>query len=264
MKQFIKSIWFSCKLIKNPETLEIAYNIQNDPVFIKTKKSEVEEGKKESNRTEIINYLLSLTNSENYLEIGVRNPDDNFNKINCKNKYSVDPGVEFDKNPVDFKLTSDEFFKQLEENKLTIKNNIKFDVIFVDGLHISNQVELDISNSLKYLSENGFLILHDCNPPSEYHQREDYKFFNSPASVNWNGTTWKAFYKFRINKEYFSICFDTDFGVGVISKTKYPNFNNLEKLDNYFFEYNQLEKNRTEHLNLLSFGNWKKFLNNKE
>ena len=67
-------------------------------------------------RYDVTNYLLSSFNREtNYLEVGVRNPEGNFNKINSKTKYSVDPGLEFKLNPVDFKLTSDDFFHELDK-----------------------------------------------------------------------------------------------------------------------------------------------------
>lgn len=224
-----------------------------DPVYKNTDNLSTNEINKESNKTEIVNFLLTLTKSENYLELGVRNPGENFNKIIGKNKFSKDLGVEYKKNPVTFNLTSDDFYSQLENNDLSIKNNILFDVIFIDGLYISTQVEKDIENSIKYLTDDGFLILHDCNPPPEYHQRKDYYYFNSPARYIWNGTTWKAFYKSRTNKNNFSICFDADWGLVVISKKMYPEFNNLDKLDNYFFEYSVLEKNRVKQLNLFSF-----------
>jgi hypothetical protein len=96
-----------------------------------------EEMAKKPKRYDIINFISSKINAQYYLEIGVRNPDDNFNLINIKNKYSVDPGFEFESNPVDFKLTSDEFFFQLNENKLSISNDIRFDIIFIDGFAFS-------------------------------------------------------------------------------------------------------------------------------
>lgn len=217
------------------------------------------EKSKTPSRTEIINFFLALTNQKNYLEIGVRNPDNNFNRISCLNKFSVDPGVEFLANPVDFKYTSDVFFQKLKNNELElISKDTSFDVIFVDGLHLAEQVYKDIENSLSFLHDDGFLILHDCNPPSEFHQREDYSFTNSPAGIFWNGTTWKAFYAYRCNENYFSICFDTDWGVGVISKRDFLKFNNLKFNKNMFFEFNTLDINRKEHLNLISFSEWKK------
>lgn len=246
------------------EKYKIGNSILKDEYFIQTKILSIEEKAKITLRTDIINFLLAQTASENYLEIGVRNPDNNFNKVLSKNKYSVDPGVEFKNNPVDFKMTSDDFFSSLEKNTFcNIKNTIKFDLIFIDGLHLANQVELDIKNSLKYIKEDGFIVLHDCNPPTEFHQRENYNFKKSPAGVLWNGTTWKAFYKSRCSHNLYSICFDTDWGVGVISLKDRKGFNNLESLENNYFEFNELIKKKQRHLNLQSFEQWKiKFLEN--
>ena len=89
------------------------YKIFKNPVFLSGREKSRLEEQKTPSRTEIINFLLSALNREtNYLEIGVRNPDDNFNLIKADSKYSVDPGVEFEENPVDFPMTSDAFFWQ--------------------------------------------------------------------------------------------------------------------------------------------------------
>ncbi|MGV8813796.1 MAG: class I SAM-dependent methyltransferase [Gelidibacter sp.] len=235
----------------------IGKHIKSDEYFKKTAELSVLENLKTPRRTFIINHLISFINAQNYLEIGVRNPTKNFDRIQCKNKFSVDPGIEFEDNPVDFKMTSDVFFENLKRDKLSIKSHIKFDVIFIDGLHVSNQVEKDILNSLEILNENGIIILHDCNPPSEFHQREQYDFMYSPARNFWNGTTWKAFYKFRHHKDLFSICFDSDWGVGLISKKQYPFFNNIkDEVQNGFYEFSVLNEFRKEHLNLFSFEDW--------
>ncbi|WP_339838581.1 hypothetical protein, partial [uncultured Flavobacterium sp.] len=55
--------------------------ILNDSEFIKVQELAIKEESKKPLRTEIINFLLSNNNNNNYLEIGVRNPDDNFNQI---------------------------------------------------------------------------------------------------------------------------------------------------------------------------------------
>ena len=220
--------------------------------YISVNELDIYETSKRPYRFDIINNILSYINKEesNYLEIGVRNPNDNFNKIIAKNKYSVDPGVEFENNTVDFKVTSDEFFAGLENNTY-LNKEIKFDVIFIDGLHLASQVKKDIENSLNYLSPNGFIVLHDCNPPSEYHAREDYYDDLTPAKKNWNGTTWKAFVEFRKREDFSSFCIDTDWGIGIITKS--IDFGKSNIIENEFYDYYILNENRKDSLNLISY-----------
>lgn len=214
------------------------------------------EGTKVISRTDIINHLLGERENPYYLEIGVRNPEDNFNHIESKNKYSVDPGVEFGSNPVDFKMTSDIFFERIKSKE--ILKDVRFDVIFIDGLHLAEQVERDINNSLNLIKEDGFIVMHDCNPPSEWHARETYEYKLSPAKGCWNGTTWKAFVRARAKKDIFSCCIDTDWGVGIISKKiKLGIPTNIE---NPFWEFDIFERNRTAMLNLVSFEEFKEKL----
>jgi hypothetical protein len=99
-------------------------------------------GKDKINRTSIINHLIKKYNVKNYLEIGIRDGA-NFNQIKLKNKYGVDPEPSSDcKGESIFLMTSDEYFDYIKESK------IKFDLIFIDGLHLEEQVTKDIQNSL--------------------------------------------------------------------------------------------------------------------
>ena len=100
---------------------------------------------------QVINHIIGKYNFTNYLEIGVRYVEDCFNHISCSTKHSVDPGYENPNNPATYKFTSDSFFTQLEHNYLDILPNYKWDVILIDGLHLSYQVEKDILNSLNHL-----------------------------------------------------------------------------------------------------------------
>ena len=77
-------------------------------------------------------------------------------------------------------MTSDEYFLKIKDT------GVKFDIIFIDGLHLDYQVDLDLKNSLKHLSQNGFIIMHDCNPPTKFHQRENYELKNQKTPY-WNG-----------------------------------------------------------------------------
>jgi hypothetical protein len=209
------------------------------------------ESKKTILRSDVINYLLNKFKVDTtYLEIGVRNPVDNFDKINASIKFSVDPGIEFPENPVDFRMTSDKFFNDLESGTV-LYSSIKFHVIFIDGLHLAEQVDRDISNSLRFLRDDGYIVLHDCNPPSEWHAREEHLYDLSPARRQWNGTTWKAFLKYRKKSYLTSTCIDSDWGIGVL--TRLNKFNWLREDLNPFFEYKTLDKNRREVLNLVTF-----------
>ena len=223
----------------------------NDPFFLLSREKSSIESKSKYKRTDVINKILfSRGMNTHYLEIGVRNPEDNFNLIKSAYKYSVDPGLEVESNNADFKFTSDEFFQKLLEGKI-LSPNIKFDLIFIDGLHLADQVERDIDNALKFIKEDGFIILHDVNPPTEWHARESYEFYNSPAEGAWNGTTWKSFLNKRFDKNLKSCCIDTDWGIGILSK-KHNIGHSIER-KNYFFEYKELDKNRKKYLNLISF-----------
>ena len=51
-----------------------------------------------------------------------------------------------------FKMTSNDFFKN---------NNKNFDLIYVDGDHSSDQVEIDLINSWNVLKNGGFLVVDD-------------------------------------------------------------------------------------------------------
>jgi SAM-dependent methyltransferase len=55
-------------------------------------------------------------------------------------------------------ISSNEYFENLAKDK-------KFDIIFIDASHHDEDVDKDISNALRHLSDDGALVMHDCNPP---------------------------------------------------------------------------------------------------
>ena len=242
------------KLIK--KRYQAGIRFLDDPKHIEVNQKSLKEISKRPFRYDVINFLLTLLERETtYLEIGVRDPKLNFNKINAEVKYSVDPGIELKGMRIDFEMTSDIFFNKLRNNEVLSKD-VRFDVIFIDGLHLAEQVDRDIINALEFIKEDGFIVLHDCNPPTEYHASEDYSYRLSPSKDYWNGTTWKAFYKHRKNLGELSCCIDTDWGIGVISKT--IKLGTVCKVENPFYEFKVFEKYRTESLNLISFDEFKR------
>ncbi len=113
-----------------------------------------------THHSELINYIIETFDLRSYLEIGVYNRDHNFNKIKCHEKHCVDP----DKNAkADFVTTSDEFFNVFN----TFKCTNRFGLVFIDGLHYADQVRKDFNNAIEVIANPGFIVMHDCNPPTE-------------------------------------------------------------------------------------------------
>lgn len=196
-------------------------------------------------RTEIINGLIEKYGYKSYLEIGVNTPAQpgyNWTGVNIETKHGVDPNVD-----TTYKMESDEFFDKYI--------NQKYDIVFVDGLHIFEQAHRDIINSLKNLNEGGIIIVHDCNPVTEITQRR------KRASSAWHGDVWKAIVKLRLENPELDVCtVNTDEGCGIIKKGSQKLLEIEKDIDTY--EYTFLEKNRKEALNLISIDEFKeKYLN---
>ena len=175
---------------------------------------------KKSSRFDIINKIIKKKKFESYLEIGCQS-DVNFSKIIIKNKIGVDP-----QSGGTHRMTSDDFFKQ---NKST------FDLIFIDGLHVYEQVLKDIENSLKVLNDNGIILIHDCLPAKIWHQTIPQ------THSSWNGDVWKSIVKSRTRIDIDTYTIEADQGLGLILKRKnkdllvdkIENFKNLKFRDYY-------------------------------
>ena len=190
-------------------------------------------------RTEIIQSLINKTQAKKYLEIGMGSGL-NFSAIQCEYKICVDPTPTV---PVTFTLTSDNFFNQ---------NNETFDVIFIDGLHWSEQLYKDIDNSLKILNDGGYIICHDINPHSEFIQRYPQPKLES----EWTGDCWKTWVILKSERDNLEMSVvDTDYGCGIIRKGK----QNLITI-NSELTWDVLEKDRVKLLNLISIEEFKKTL----
>lgn len=194
------------------------------------------------NHVEIINHLIQKYGYKNYLEIGVHTNSHCFDHINIESKVGVDPGYENPNERYDYRMESDDFFDAVRSGLTEFPKNHKWDIIFIDGLHLADQVNRDILNSLQHLSEGGTIVMHDCCPPDENMAREVHTGF-------WCGTTWKAFMWFRTHRpDLWMACVDDDYGVGLIrfgQQTLAPN-------TNPFFEYKNFFANRREYLNLIT------------
>ena len=180
-------------------------------------------------KTEIINYLISKYKYKVYLEIGVQLTSLDFKKISAEKKVGVDP-IKSDN--ISYVGTSNSFFKQ---------NKLIFDIILIDGLHEHKQVLLDIENSLKCLSKNGTIVMHDCNPMTVEMQAVPR------IQTEWTGDVWKAFVETRtIHTDLKMFVIATDYGVGIIQKSDSKQC--FKAID---LTYANLDNNREEWLNLI-------------
>jgi hypothetical protein len=191
-------------------------------------------------RYEIINRFIQERGYENYLEIGVFNGEC-IRQIIAKNITGVDPGAEGQIAPeVTHRMTSDSFFESIENT------GVKYDIIFIDGLHHSDQVDKDIINSLNYLIDGGVIVLHDCNPEEEVHT------IVPRISGIWHGDVYKSILRFRKKGIHSVYTVNTDCGCGVIIKDNKIDKNNLsDDYDKAEYSWDYFFENKTKLLNLI-------------
>ncbi|MFV0359684.1 class I SAM-dependent methyltransferase [Tropicimonas sp.] len=160
-----------------------------------------------ADRAALINHLFVVHGFESYLEIGVRNRSDLYDRINATTKVGVDPDPTAE---ADHILTSDSYFE---------RSDATFDIIFIDGLHTGEQVARDIANALKALNPGGMILLHDLNPPTALHAREEFEIDGAfPAACpQWNGSSWRGYAMHRKSDPGLEMyVVDVDWGVGFI------------------------------------------------
>lgn len=179
-----------------------------------------------THHTQLLNALIEKHGLKSYLEIGVQNPANNFDKIKCENKIGVDPEP-ISTNTNIWQFTSDDFFA----SNGFCKNEYKtYDLIFIDGLHHADQVKRDFENSLRCLSDKGFIIIHDVLPE------------NKEGTIVPRNTKvwWGDVYKWAMNiRQYWGIGFKTfniDNGCMLVWKTE-PNLTIKPHINYTWSEY---------------------------
>ncbi len=187
----------------------------------------------EIDKTILLNTLADKFDYISYLEIGQGKAEDNFNWINCKIRIGVDPDPSCN---ASYCLTSDEFFKL---NKST------FDLIFIDGLHLQEQVYRDIINSLNCLNKNGTIVVHDCNPRNKATQIVPQK------QGFWTGDVWKAWVKLRSERNDIEMIVVNKSGCGIIRVGEQKT---IALPDSLTYQY--LSENREYLLNLISINDF--------
>ena len=153
--------------------------------------------------SDLINDIAKIIDAHSYLEIGVETGL-TFNQIKIFQKTAVDPRFLFDYQR-DFRtnlsfheITSDVFFKKLAENEI---KNRKFDLIFIDGLHLFEQVLKDFINSVNHINTGGVIVIDDTVPIDEFSalpsQKDCYRLRIESGRHNdgsWQGDVYELIY----------------------------------------------------------------------
>jgi hypothetical protein len=184
------------------------------------------------NRIKVVRQALSGRQKPVYLEIGVSRGRA-FRRIAADEKIAVDPLFQLSprsRRLADekarathyFEMTSDDFF----ENEANFLEQRGVDVALIDGLHTYQQVVRDVENTLRYLRDDGVIVLHDCNPATASMgfpaaSYEDFCARNSWWStlLGWTGDVWKGIVQLRSARDDLHVAvLDCDYGVGLVRK----------------------------------------------
>jgi len=161
-------------------------------------------------KIELINYFTSKIRNCRYLEIGSLRHE-TFLGVQAAIKHDVEPFPPTMIAPT-FLMSSDHFFSS-EKYILQGTSLIPriYDVIFIDGLHLAEQVISDVFNASNMLVDSGYIILHDCYPQKEAHQTR------TQTDNLWMGDVWKA-QTWLVKQFPDRVCTieDSDCGCGII------------------------------------------------
>lgn len=165
-------------------------------------------------RLEVLNLLAAQLRARTYLEIGVQTGIV-FRGVNVPMRVGVDPDPT---SAATWHMTSDAYFEMRAAVPYPMGT---FDLIFIDGLHLAEQVAKDAANALRHLTPGGAIVFHDCDPPTEISQRRTMDDVSC-----WCGDTWRAWvalvdtlaFTRRAGVDAFTV--DADLGLGVVLTSK--------------------------------------------
>jgi predicted O-methyltransferase YrrM len=83
-----------------------------------------------------------------------------------------------------FEMTSDEFFAC--HDLTSIVGSDHFDLAFIDGLHLFDQVLRDFASLEHYASKSSIILIHDCLP------RDRITSERKRTTTFWTGDVWKS------------------------------------------------------------------------
>ena len=212
-------------------------------------------------RSEVIQNFIDKRKYRRYVEIGVFNGEVFF-KVKAPQKFAVDPAFRFvpetkykmmlrnfsNINAKYYSKTSDKFFK---EDAPDIFSRRGIDICFIDGMHEFDFVLRDTINTLKYLNDDGVIILHDCNPLTKEAEVSYEAWEQRGFTGEWNGDVWKIIlYLKSVRDDVNVFTLDTDHGLGIITKGKPETRLDFSEEQIRQFSFEDLAANRNNWLSL--------------
>jgi hypothetical protein len=152
--------------------------------------------KSEGHSARRLNQLTAgMKSCDSYLEVGVAQGL-TLEQVRVKTKIGVDPTPQFDlqklpKGTVFYQVGSDSFFAQHAQGR-------KFDLIFLDGLHLWTQTYKDLLNSLSHGKSGSIILLDDVIPDNELSAFPDWdealrlKEAAGHLDSHWQGDVYKV------------------------------------------------------------------------
>lgn len=193
-------------------------------------------------RLTALNVLVAQLRARSYLEVGVQTGVV-FRGVTVRDKVGVDPDPT---SAATVKMTSDDYFASLAD----LDPARRFDLIFIDGLHLAEQVARDASHALRVLTPGGCIVFHDCDPPTERSQRREM----DPAL--WCGDTWRAWVALRERMyglpgvDTYTV--DADLGLGVVVTSRLFGVPPMAPVAPAVNSYESFSRQRRELLGLIS------------
>lgn len=164
-------------------------------------------------RNGVVQAVLNLFDAPDYLEIGV-NQGKTFNSLVARTKVAVDPKFLFDHEQVAasvpgtsfWQTTSDDYFSRIAGA------DTAFDVIYLDGLHTSEQTIRDLINAMYFLKPGGVILIDDvfpCSYEASLAERQHTRIIRSVTGERvgaWMGDVYRLVFFVETFCQQFSYC----------------------------------------------------------
>ncbi|MCJ2033438.1 class I SAM-dependent methyltransferase [Methylobacterium sp. J-068] len=144
-----------------------------------------------------INAIGKKIKLSRYLEIGVETGRTFFG-INIDHKVAVDPRFLFD--PSEYQSDCVELLSTTSDDFFNGYKGPKFDLIYIDGLHLFEQVFRDFTNALALTSQVGVVIVDDVFPSDVFSSFRDWNDAMElrrrlgGSSGDWHGDVYKMLF----------------------------------------------------------------------